>query len=31
MMEKYLRGWVRPGRKRWEDWVMYGDFSKRHH
>jgi penicillin-binding protein 2 len=31
MMEKYLRGWVRPGRKRWEDWVMYGDFTKRHH
>jgi penicillin-binding protein 2 len=31
MMEKYLRGWVRPGRKRWEDWVMYGDFTKRRH
>jgi penicillin-binding protein 2 len=31
MMEKYLRGWVRPGRKRWEDWVMYGDFTKHRH
>ena len=31
MMEKYLRGKVAPHRKRWEDWVMYGDFTKRHH
>jgi penicillin-binding protein 2 len=31
MMEKFLRGKVSPHRKRWEDWVMYGDFNKRHH
>ncbi|GAA4508066.1 penicillin-binding protein 2 [Hymenobacter ginsengisoli] len=31
MMEKYLRGKVAPRRKRWEDWVMYGDFTKRRH
>jgi penicillin-binding protein 2 len=28
MIEKYLRGKVVPYRKRWEDWVMYGDFTK---
>ena len=31
MIEKYLRGKVAPGRKRWEDWVMYGDFTKHLH
>ena len=31
MMEKYLRGRVMPYRKRWEDWVMYGNFTKKHH
>ncbi|WP_375417859.1 penicillin-binding protein 2 [uncultured Hymenobacter sp.] len=31
MMEKYLRGRVMKYRKRWEDWVMYGDFTKRRH
>jgi penicillin-binding protein 2 len=31
MMEKYLRGRVMPYRKRWEDWIMYGDFTKRRH
>ncbi|QKG57298.1 peptidoglycan glycosyltransferase [Hymenobacter sp. BRD128] len=31
MMEKYLRGKVAPSRKRWEDWVMYGDLTKRRH
>jgi penicillin-binding protein 2 len=30
MMEKYLRGKVAPGRKRWEDWVMYGHAPSRH-
>lgn len=30
MMERYLRGKVAPGRKRWEDWVMYGT-SPSHH
>ena len=28
MIEKYLRGRVAPHRKRWEDWVMYGNFTK---
>jgi len=31
MMEKYLRGKVAPNRKRWEDWIMYGDLTKRRH
>ena len=31
MMEKYLRGKVAPGRKVWEDWIMYGDLSARRH
>ena len=31
MMEKYLRGYVRPGRKRWEDWIMYGNLNARRH
>jgi penicillin-binding protein 2 len=31
MMEKYLRGKVAPWRKRWEDWVMYGNFTKNRH
>ena len=31
MVEKYLRGKVAPHRKRWEDWVMYGDFTKHLH
>ena len=31
MMEKYLRGKVAPGRKRWEDWVMYGRPPAGHH
>ena len=31
MIEKYLRGKVAPNRKRWEDWVMYGDFTKHLH
>ncbi|UOQ97421.1 penicillin-binding protein 2 [Hymenobacter sp. 5317J-9] len=31
MIEKYLRGKVAPYRKRWEDWVMYGDFTKHLH
>ena len=29
MMEKYLRGRVMPHRKRWEDWVRFGNFTKR--
>ncbi|MBF9237056.1 penicillin-binding protein 2 [Hymenobacter sp. BT683] len=28
MIEKYLRGKVAPHRKNWENWVMYGDFTK---
>lgn len=31
MMEKYLRGKVAPNRKRWEDWIMYGDLTKHRH
>jgi penicillin-binding protein 2 len=31
MMEQYLRGKVMPWRKRWEDWVMYGNFAKNRH
>ena len=31
MMERYLRGKVAPNRKRWEDWIMYGDLTKRRH
>lgn len=31
MMERYLRGRVAPGRKVWEDWVMYGDLARRRH
>ena len=31
MIEKYLRGKVAPSRKRWEDWVTYGDFTKHLH
>jgi len=31
MIEKYLRGKVAPHRKVWEDWIMYGDFTKRRH
>ncbi|HEX8329069.1 MAG TPA: penicillin-binding protein 2 [Hymenobacter sp.] len=31
MIEKYLRGKVATHRKRWEDWVMYGDFTKHLH
>ncbi|GAB3579148.1 penicillin-binding protein 2 [Hymenobacter daeguensis] len=31
MIEKYLRGKVAGHRKRWEDWVMYGDFTKKLH
>ena len=31
MVEKYLRGKVADHRKRWEDWVMYGDFTKHLH
>ena len=30
MMEKYLRGKVAPGRRRWEDWVMYGHAPTHH-
>jgi penicillin-binding protein 2 len=31
MIEKYLRGKVANHRKRWEDWVMYGDFTRKLH
>ncbi|MBF9223197.1 penicillin-binding protein 2 [Hymenobacter ruricola] len=31
MIEKYLRGKVAPYRKKWEDWIMYGDFTKHLH
>ena len=31
MIEKYLRGKVAPHRKRWEDWIMYGDFTRNLH
>ena len=31
MIEKYLRGKVAPYRRRMEDWVMYGDFTKKLH
>ena len=31
MIEKYLRRKVAPHRKRWEDWVMYGDFTRKLH
>ena len=31
LIEKYLRGRVAPHRKRWEDWIMYGDFTKKLH
>ncbi|HEX8507501.1 MAG TPA: penicillin-binding protein 2 [Hymenobacter sp.] len=31
MIEKYLRGKVAHHRKTWEDWVMYGDFTKHLH
>jgi penicillin-binding protein 2 len=31
MIEKYLRGKVAGYRHRWEDWVMYGDFTKKLH
>ena len=31
MMEKYLRGRVPAYRKRWEDWIMFGDLTKRRH
>ena len=31
MIEKYLRGKVAPHRHRWEDWVMYGDFTRKLH
>ena len=31
MVEKYLRGKVAPYRKNWEDWVMYGDFTRKLH
>ena len=27
IMEKYLRGYVRPGRKRWENWIQYGNLN----
>ncbi len=29
MIEKYLRGKVAPYRHRMEDWIMYGDFTKK--
>ncbi|WP_310395930.1 penicillin-binding protein 2 [Hymenobacter sp.] len=29
MIEKYLRGKVAPYRGRWEDWIMYGNFTKK--
>ena len=31
MIEKYLRGKVAPYRHRMEDWIMYGDFTKKLH
>ena len=31
MIEKYLRGRVAGYHKRWEDWIMYGDFTKHLH
>jgi len=31
MIEKYLRGKVARHRKIWEDWIMFGDFTKRRH
>ena len=31
IMEKYLRGYVAPGRKRWENWIMYGNLNVRGH
>ena len=31
IMEHYLRGHVAPTRKRWEDWIMYGNFNVRGH
>ena len=31
MMEKYLRGKVPGYRKKWEDWVMFGNFAQKHH
>ena len=31
LIEKYLRGKVAPHRKRLEDWVMYGNFTKHLH
>jgi len=31
LIEKYLRGRVAPHRKRWEDWIMYGNFTKKLH
>ncbi|MGI4875530.1 MAG: penicillin-binding protein 2 [Janthinobacterium lividum] len=31
MMEKYLRGYIGRGRKRWESWIMYGNLGTRRH
>ena len=31
MIEKYLRRRIAPHRKRWEDWIMYGDFTRKLH
>ena len=31
MIEKYLRGKVAPYRHRMEDWIMYGDFTRKLH
>ena len=31
LIEKYLRGKVAPYRKKWEDWIMYGDFTRHLH
>ncbi|MGI4738794.1 MAG: penicillin-binding transpeptidase domain-containing protein [Janthinobacterium lividum] len=31
MIERYLRGKVAARRSRWENWVMYGDLTKRRH
>ena len=31
LIEHYLRGHIGPGRKRWEDWIQYGNFVQKHH
>lgn len=31
IVEKYLRGYIANGRKRWENWIMYGNLNTRGH